>query len=140
MHRHLKFIIIVLVVSLSTLPAISKCISISPGECARHKDGSPQKCKSGGKDGICVEVAGACKCVAQPTSCDEYERVYSDTTCYDCDGTRESCPIGRLVTIDYGLLYGEIYCCCKNNAVKATTKNMITNKAISGDGSLQALP
>lgn len=135
-----KFLIVLTVACSFALPSMSECISISPGECARHKDGSPQTCKASGNSGICIEVAGSCKCVAEPKSCDEYQSVYSDSTCYDCDGSRESCPIGKLITIDYGLLYGQIFCCCRNNGIKTVTKDKITNKVLSNDGSVNVLP
>ena len=94
------------------------CIVLSEGECARHKDGSPQECEINNKDGICSEAEGKCKCVSAPRSCDEYEKLFADFSCYDCDGSRLSCPIGNIVTISYGTLVGEIYCCCNNNDVR----------------------
>lgn len=103
------------------------CISIGENECARHKDGSPQKCQINGDSGICIEINNKCQCVSQPQNCSEYEELLS-ISCYECDGSRVGCPIGKVVTIEYGSSIGEIYCCCNEGNVREVSKENEINK------------
>lgn len=120
----------------------SECISISENECARHKDGSPQKCKDKGEEGICVEINNKCKCISLPRDCSEYEQVYPLHECYESDGTNFSCPVGKIITINYGIIAGEIYCCCREKFHKNRDKNDAVEgkQVLQGSDSLDAIP
>lgn len=119
------------------------CVSIKPGKCAFHADGTPQTClTSDGDNGLCVEKDNQCLCVSEPANCDEYQKLFSSKICYETDGSIITCPIGTTITLDYGSLVGQIYCCCNDGTVKEVLDDdpHTTDTVIESDTGTQALP
>lgn len=140
MIKNIFIFSIIFVNFLFCFKSIACTIDLS-GKCADFKNGVIEECDLSKTKGICVDFDGKCKCIQKPNSCLELEIIYPNVGCFDIDGDGENCPQGKLISIDYGILYGQFSCCCNTKKTNNTNFKVEKNETtINSENEILALP